>query len=63
MALFIASTLTEWTQLYWPRGIFRGTFDPLDIAAFGVGLGACYAAERMLMRRSSSERKTHAPAA
>ena len=63
MTLFIASTFTEWTQLYWPQGIFRGTFDPLDIVAFGVGLGACYAAERMLMRRSSSGRKTHAPAA
>lgn len=45
--LFVASTGTEITQRYWPTGIFRGHFDPLDIAAFGLGLLPVYLADRM----------------
>jgi hypothetical protein len=47
LSLFVASTLTEVSQRYWPRGIFAGRFDPLDVAAFGAGLAACYAAEKL----------------
>lgn len=41
-SLFIASALTEFSQLVWPNGIFPGTFDSLDILAYGFGLLACY---------------------
>ena len=44
-ALFLASAFTELCQLWWPGGVFRGTFDPWDIAAYGIGLAACVAAE------------------
>src|SRR5512147_1444692 len=37
-SLFVTSALTELSQLYWPKGLFRGTFDPLDIIAYGSGL-------------------------
>ena len=47
LSLFVASTLTEVSQRYWPRGVFSGRFDPLDVAAFGAGLAACYAAEKL----------------
>jgi hypothetical protein len=39
--LFIASAATEISQYFWPHGLFPGTFDPKDIAAFGVGIGIC----------------------
>ena len=41
-ALFIASTATELQQLLWPSGFFAGRFDPIDILAYAVGIGACY---------------------
>lgn len=41
-ALFIASAATELSQRAWPHGWFAGTFDPLDIVAFAVGLLICY---------------------
>jgi hypothetical protein len=47
LSLFVASTITEVSQRYWPRGIFSGRFDPLDVVAFGAGLAACYAAEKL----------------
>ncbi|MCE9603132.1 MAG: hypothetical protein K8S21_13085 [Gemmatimonadetes bacterium] len=46
IVLFGASALTEVSQYFWPRGLFRGRFDPADIAAYAVALVACYAAER-----------------
>jgi hypothetical protein len=55
LTLFAASTLTEVTQLFWPGGVFRGTFDPLDIIAFAAGLGACYLGDRILLRRLPNE--------
>ena len=30
-SLFVASALTELSQMAWPRGPFRGVFDPLDL--------------------------------
>lgn len=46
LSLFIASTLTEITQFYWPRGIFPGRFDAWDIFAYAFGLAACYWADK-----------------
>ena len=55
LTLFVASTLTEVSQRFWPEGLFRGTFDPLDILAFAGGLSACVLGEHMLMRRRPSK--------
>ncbi len=46
LVLFLASAGTEWSQRYWPKGVFSGRYDPWDIAAFGVGIGICYACDR-----------------
>src|SRR5262245_55861174 len=46
IGLFIASAATEVSQIYWPHGVFRGVFDPFDLLAYAVGLGACYIFER-----------------
>ena len=46
LILFVASTCTEVSQYFWPHGLFPGRFDPLDVAAYGVGLAACLLAER-----------------
>ncbi|MEO7996579.1 MAG: hypothetical protein ABI852_03995 [Gemmatimonadaceae bacterium] len=45
-SLFIASALSEVSQYYWPTGLFRGRFDPLDILAYAVGLVAVYVADK-----------------
>ena len=46
LTLFVASTITEISQRFWPHGLFPGRFDPLDIVAYAGGLAACYVAER-----------------
>jgi hypothetical protein len=48
--IFSGSTITEVSQIYWPRGVFAGRFDLLDIAAYGVAIGAAYAADRYFLR-------------
>ncbi len=45
-AFFGASAVTEISQIYFPHGIFSGRFDPLDIAAYAVGVGTCYLLEK-----------------
>lgn len=40
MGVLAVGALSEFAQLYYPR-IVTGTFDPLDIAAYAVGLAAC----------------------
>jgi len=45
--LFLASTATEVSQVFWPRGVFSGRFDPWDIVAYGVGLLICYVFDRV----------------
>lgn len=40
--IWIVGVVSEVCQYYWPRGIFRGTFDPWDIASYTVGLVVCY---------------------
>lgn len=44
--LFGACAVTEISQYFWPNGIFRGRFDPLDLGAFAVSVLACYAFEK-----------------
>jgi len=43
--VFLASAATEVSQYFWPRGLFPGTFDPLDIVAYGAGVGLCFLAD------------------
>jgi hypothetical protein len=42
ISIFIVGVLMELKTLYWPHGPFAGTFDPMDILAYAVGLIACY---------------------
>ena len=51
---FLASTATEVSQIYWPRGFFAGRYDPWDIVAYGAGLSACYCCERLQGTRLSA---------
>jgi hypothetical protein len=46
LSLFFASALTEFSQLFWPHGIFSGRFDPFDMVAYASGLAVCYAADK-----------------
>lgn len=52
LSLFVASTLTEISQFYWPRGIFSGRFDAWDIFAYALGLAACYLADKSSLPES-----------
>lgn len=52
LSLFAASTITEASQRFWPHGIFPGTFDRMDVLAYGVGLGLCYAADKIALRKT-----------
>jgi hypothetical protein len=49
-SIFVVGVISEVSQIYWPKGIFRGTFDPFDIAAYAAGLMVCYLAEKREMR-------------
>lgn len=40
VGILIVGALSEFAQLYYPRMV-TGTFDPLDIAAYAVGLIVC----------------------
>ena len=44
--LFIASAATEVSQYYWPKGVFRGHFDPWDLAAYAAGIACCYTGDK-----------------
>jgi hypothetical protein len=54
--LFVGSSVTEITQVYWPAGAFAGRFDPLDIVAFAIGILPLYVADKVL---SSAARMPH----
>lgn len=56
LVLFLASTLTEFSQFYWPRGFFAGRFDALDILAYAVGLGICYVMDKRSHGRAERAR-------
>lgn len=51
--IFFASAATEISQRFWPHGLFRGTWDPLDLLAYSLSVLACYAADRRAIRRAS----------
>ena len=55
-SIFGASAATEVAQRFWPRGLFPGTFDPLDIAAYGLSVGLCYLADRWATRQAAKHR-------
>jgi hypothetical protein len=42
VSIFLVGVVTEVSQLYWPRGLFGGRFDPWDIVAYGSGLLLVY---------------------
>ena len=46
--IFAGSTFTEICQIFWPRGIFSGYFDPWDIAAFSSGLIVVYTVDKLV---------------
>jgi hypothetical protein len=50
IVLFGGSTLTELSQVWWPQGFFAGTYDPYDIVAYAVGVGVCYAFEKVSVK-------------
>lgn len=56
VAIVVGASATEVSQYYWPKGMFRGTFDPLDIAAFASGVTVCWLIDRgsTLMQLSAS---------
>jgi hypothetical protein len=51
--LIAGSTMTELSQKYWPVRPFQGTFDAIDVLAFAVGIGACYGADKLALRRQT----------
>jgi hypothetical protein len=64
LTLFVASTLTEVSQHYWPHGLFPGQFDILDVVAYACGLAVCYAADKLLSgERGTAARVKRQPAA
>lgn len=42
LSIFLVGVITEVKTKFWPGGILAGTFDGLDIAAYGFGLLLCY---------------------
>ena len=52
-AFFLASTMTEVSQYFWPNGMFPGTFDLLDIVAYGTGIGICYLIDKRTIPQRS----------
>ncbi len=54
--IFGGSTATELSQRFWPHGIFRGTYDPLDLIAYGVSVAIPYVADRLALRHTDRSR-------
>lgn len=55
-SIFVFGVMTELSQIHWPHGFFAGTFDPMDIAAYGVGLLICSLIDRHQLRTPSAPR-------
>jgi hypothetical protein len=53
-SIFVGGVLSEVSQIIWPKGFFAGTFDPLDIVAYGTGLLVCYVLERRELRSQTA---------
>jgi hypothetical protein len=54
-SIFAVGVVSELAQLYFPR-IVTGTFDPLDIAAYALGLVACFIPDYLARRRREGTR-------
>ncbi len=52
LVIFAGSALTEISQIWWPHGFFRGTYDPYDIVAYAAGVGIPYIVEKVTSSRS-----------
>src|SRR5262245_7799333 len=46
VSIYLVGVVSELSQIWWPRGLFAGTFDPLDLVAYAVGLILCYACDK-----------------
>jgi hypothetical protein len=55
-SILLVGTFTEVKTYYWPTGIITGTFDPLDILAYCVGLTIFYYLDKRGMTRSAPTR-------
>jgi hypothetical protein len=53
LSIFAVGTIGEIITLYWPAGMIRGTFDPLDILAYGIGLAFCYYLDKRTQKNRS----------
>jgi hypothetical protein len=53
-SIFVGGVVSEVSQFYWPKGFFAGTFDLLDIVAYGSGLLVCYIADKREARSQAS---------
>jgi hypothetical protein len=42
VSILTVGVISEIATFYWPTGIISGTFDPLDIVSYTVGLMLCY---------------------
>ena len=42
ISIFAVGTAMELSTIYWPHGLFAGTYDPWDIIAYSLGLLICY---------------------
>ena len=56
--LFVGSSITELTQIFWPSGLFSGRFDPLDIAAFAIGIVPLYLVDKGLGTSSTDDARS-----
>ncbi len=54
VVIFAANAATEVSQYFWPKGLFPGTFDPLDFVAFGAGILPFYLIEARRRRRQGA---------
>lgn len=54
-SLLVASAITEFSQLVWPRGLFSGRFDWWDLAAYASGLAFCYVLDKRTQGRTRAE--------
>jgi hypothetical protein len=54
-SIFAVGVASEFAQWWFPR-LVTGTFDPLDIAAYAMGLATCFAIERFARPASGGDR-------
>jgi hypothetical protein len=55
-SIFLVGAITEISSKFWPKGIFGGTFDPVDILCYFIGLMSCYVIERIQIAKEKELR-------